>query len=282
MNHEPKGIPTMSLNTAVLPDGRTVHCVNAYEVDFGAHEIFTDDLAGHGIRLPEDGVFFDVGANIGLFSLLLSDRCPSGRIFAYEPMPDAFAALERNLRERSPNGVAVRIGLGAAPGELEFDHFPALTALSTAHSAVGQELAAGLRKIISGAQNASDVQDILDRTGATDRREEAGFVDHLFRHEKVRARIDTLSNEMSRLGLDRIDLLKIDTEGAEKDVLAGIADADWQRIRQLMVEVHLGADERDRIEAQLQALGYRTSIGAHPLAQGGAPVFHIYARRDEA
>lgn len=270
----------MNLSTAVLPDGRTVHCVNAYEVDFGAHEIFTDDLEGHGIRLPEDGVFFDVGANIGLFSLLLSDRCARARIFAYEPMPDAFAALEKNMRERSPQGVAVQVGLGAAPGELEFDHFPGITALSTAHSAVGQELAAGLRKIISGAQNAADVDQILDKTGATELRNDAGFVDQLFRHEKVRARIETLSGEMARHGLDHIDLLKIDTEGAENDVLAGIAAADWPRIRQLMVEVHLGADERDRIEARLRTLGYTTTIGDHPLAQGGAPVFHIYARRE--
>ena len=59
----------MTPATTQLPDGRTVHCVNAYEVDFSAHEIFTDDLAGHGITLPADGVYFDVGANIGLFSV---------------------------------------------------------------------------------------------------------------------------------------------------------------------------------------------------------------------
>lgn len=272
----------MSTNTATLPDGRAVHCVNAYEVDFSAHEIFTEDLAGHGLRLPEDGVYLDVGANIGLFALYLRDKCPRARIVAYEPMPDAFAALQRNLDERAPDGVAVQIGLGAEPGELEFDHYPGITALSTANKAAGRELAAGLRKLIGGTQAGDEVQDILEKTGASELSQDTGFVDHLFRHEKVVARIDTLSNEIARLGLRHIDLLKIDTEGAEKEVLAGLDDADWPKVRQMMVEVHLGAEERDRIESQLQSRGFATSIGKHPLAQGGAPVFHIYARREAA
>jgi len=270
----------MPNTTAVLPDGRTIHCVNAYEVDFGAHEIFTDDLARHGIRLPADGVYIDVGANIGLFALFLRDRCERAHIVAYEPMPEAFDALESNLRARVPDAVAVRIGLGASPGEIEFDHYPGITALSTSNPAVGRELAAGLRKILSGGGSGAEVEEILDRTGATERRDDAAFVETLFRSEKLRARIDTLSREIARLGLGHIDLLKIDTEGAEKEVLAGIDEADWPKIRQLLVEVHLGEAERDRIEAQLQARGFATSIGSHPLAQGGAAVFHIYARRE--
>lgn len=269
----------MKLNTATLPDGRTIHCVNAYEVDFSAHEIFSDDLSSHGIELPEDGVFLDVGANIGLFSLFLRDRCPQGRIVAYEPMPEAFAALEKNM-EGFEGATTMQIGVGAEPGELVFDYFPGITALSTAHSSVGQELAAGLRKLVTGHQAGAQVQDILEKTGATELSQDAGFVDALFRSEKVRARIETLSSEIARLGLERIDLLKIDTEGSEKDVLAGIADGDWPKIRQLLVEVHRGAQERDLFVSQLQALGYATSLGAHPLSQGGAPVFHIYARRE--
>ncbi|MFO7482470.1 hypothetical protein, partial [Oceanibaculum nanhaiense] len=66
------------------------------------------------------------------------------------------------------------------------------------------------------------------------------------------------------------------------EVLAGIAEADRRKIRQLLVEVHLGRDETEIIEADLVRRGYRTSIGGHPLSQGGAPVFHIYATRGTA
>ncbi len=43
-----------------------------------------------------DGVIIDIGANLGLFSLVLRDRFPERRIIAFEPAPSTFAALSRN------------------------------------------------------------------------------------------------------------------------------------------------------------------------------------------
>ena len=43
----------------------------------------------------------------------------------------------------------------------------------------------------------------------------------------------TVSDLIRNHGLARIDLLKIDVEGAELDVLRGIAHKDWQLIRQV-------------------------------------------------
>lgn len=262
---------------ARLPDGREIHCVNTYEVDFSVHEIFNDDLARHGIDLPPHGVFLDVGANIGLFALHLLDRCPSAQLFAYEPMPEAFAALEKNLAGRA--GVFA-LGLGAAPGTAEFEYFPGISALSSSHGAVCSEMARGLRRMLAGAPADAEVTDILDKTGATARTtDDPAFVEQLFVTCKVQAAIDTLANQIRTLGLRRIDLLKIDTEGAEKDVLAGLTEDDWPLIRQLVVEVHLGRAETDIMEAQLQARGFATQIGQHPLSNSGVPVFHIYAKR---
>jgi FkbM family methyltransferase len=194
-------------------------------------------------------------------------------------MPAAHAALERNMAPGVPLGHALRMGLGGAAGEIEFDYYPGITALSTANSSIGQNLAGGLRKLLYGDQAGAEVQEILERTGATEVRENEAFVDELFRIEKVRALIGTVSAQIALHGLDAIDLLKIDTEGAEKEVLSGIDESDWPKIRQMMVEVHLGAAERDLIERQLQERGFETSTGNHPLSQGGVPVYHIYARR---
>ena len=268
--------------TATLPDGRTILCVNPYEVDFSVHEIFSEDFAAHGIDLPADGIYFDVGANIGLFAIYLRDRCPAGRIFAYEPMPAAFAALAGNAAALTPPAEAIPLGLGRAPGTLEFDYFPGISALSTANRAVGEKLSAGLKSVLAGSGASEAVREIVERTGAKERLAEGEFLDDLFRTESVTAEIDTLSNQLAARGLAEIDLLKIDTEGAEKEVLAGIAESDWPKIRQLLVEVHLGRDETEAIEAALKRRGYRTSIGGHPLSQGGAPVFHIYATRGPA
>jgi len=267
----------MSTRLATLPDGREIHCVNAYEVDFSVHEIFNDDLVNHGIDLPRDGVYLDVGANIGLFALHLLDQCPEAKVFAYEPMPEAFAALEKNLAGRA---ACFSLGLGAVPGMAEFEYFPGITALSSCHGAVSAEMAKGLRRMLSGAPADQDVAEILEKTGANERTaSEPAFIDQLFITRKVQAPIDTLGNQISQHGLLHIDLVKIDTEGAEKEVLAGLGEADWALIRQMVVEVHLGRAETDLMERQLQARGFQTQIGHHPLSNSGVPVFHIYAKR---
>jgi FkbM family methyltransferase len=274
---------TVAPATTTLPDGRRIHCVNPYEVDFSVHEIFGDDLRQHGIDLPAGSVILDVGANIGLFALYLVRAFDTPRIFAYEPMPAAHAALAANITDLVPNARAFAFALGAAPGHLEFDYFPGLSALSTAHHDVGAKLAAGLKQLLAGGRASDEVRDIIERTGAADRIEQEGtFLKDLFRSERVRSPVDTVSRQIAALGLDRVDLLKVDTEGAEFDVLAGVEAADWPRIRQLMVEVHVGYEATERLVVDLTARGYRAAIGEHPLAQGGAPVFHVYATRGPA
>ncbi len=265
--------------TTELPDGRQVHCVNAYEVGFGWHEIVSDDLTQRGLDLPSDGVFFDVGANIGLFCLRLRDLCPDARIYAFEPMPSAFAALQANAAGMGGTVETCRLALGAAPGNAEFDHYPALSALSTGDTAVGKNLADGLRKLLFGEGASADIREIIDRTGAHDRLDDDAFVDRLFQSETVNVEVDTLDRVVERFGVEAIDLLKIDTEGQERPVLDGIGDSLWPRIRQLLVEVHRGKEELHAIRDDLESRGYRTEIEDHPMAQGGAPVFHIYARR---
>jgi FkbM family methyltransferase len=267
---------TAGCATTTLPDGRQIHCVNAYEVPFGWHEISTDDLAARGLTL-RPGVYMDVGANIGLFCIRLRDLCPQARILAYEPMPAAFAALQRNAADLGGDIETIQLAVGAAPGQAVFEQFPALTALSTANHAVGQVLADGIRSLLSGT-GSRDIRAILDRTGAQDRLDDAAFMEHLFRAETVTANVDTIANQAERHGIDQIELLKIDTEGSERAVLDGVGPL-WPRIRQLMVEVHGGAAERDDTAAELRGRGYQVVAGDHPMAEGGSPVFHLYAHR---
>jgi FkbM family methyltransferase len=262
--------------TCELSDGRSIACVNAYEVPFGWHEICSDHMLTEQLTF-DPGAYIDVGANIGLFCIRLRDLCPKARIFAYEPMPRAFAALKQNARSLGSDVEAYQLAMGGAPGEAAFEHFPALTALSTANIPVGQTLADGLRSLLSGAGSEA-IRNIMKTTGAESRMDDTSFIEQLFRSETVNARIVTLAGEAERLGISDIQLLKIDTEGSERAVLDGIG-ALWPRIRQLLVEVHGGAAEMDEIAAELRGRGYHVASDDHPLANGGAPVYHLYARR---
>jgi FkbM family methyltransferase len=70
---------------------------------------------------------------------------------------------------------------------------------------------------------------------------------------------ESLDSLLQRLGIDRVDILKIDTQGHEKEVLAGLRQAlAAKRIRLQIVEVHAkrGVDPRDIISL-MQSYGYR-------------------------
>jgi FkbM family methyltransferase len=59
-------------------------------------------------NLREGDVFIDVGANIGYFSLLASQRVgASGRILAFEPVPSIASAMQINLNLNNVQNVAV-------------------------------------------------------------------------------------------------------------------------------------------------------------------------------
>lgn len=44
-----------------------------------------------------DDVFYDIGANVGIYSCLIGDRLDSGRVVAFEPTPDAYDILLQNV-----------------------------------------------------------------------------------------------------------------------------------------------------------------------------------------
>lgn len=64
----------------------------------GAIERTITDYLVRSLAIADGELAFDVGANIGWYSLIL-DRlaAPSARIFAFEPDPESFALLEENL-----------------------------------------------------------------------------------------------------------------------------------------------------------------------------------------
>jgi FkbM family methyltransferase len=64
---------------------------------------------------------FDVGANIGWHALHLARLNPTGRVFAFEPIPDTFARLNTNIAlNQATNVLALPFGLGERDESLRF------------------------------------------------------------------------------------------------------------------------------------------------------------------
>jgi hypothetical protein len=105
------------------------------------------------------------------------------------------------------------------------------------------------------------------------------MVDERLTSERITCRFRTLSDVMREHGVERIDLLKIDAEKSESDVLAGIRDEDWPKIRQIVVEVHDVDGRLDQITSLLDRRGYRVTVGSEAMLEDTG-LFDVYAVRE--
>src|SRR5262249_35971035 len=73
-------------------------------------------LKRQGIR---PGTIIDVGANVGQFAVAWGKLLPGTSIIAFEPLPECYAKLQRNLAG-VPNAVLHNCALGKERGRVDF------------------------------------------------------------------------------------------------------------------------------------------------------------------
>lgn len=92
-------------------------------LNFGQYESAESGLL---FRLLQDGAsVFDIGANIGWYSINIAKRFPNSRVTAFEPIPSTFGYLQRNLALNQVGNVQVHnFAFSNKPGELSFFFHP--------------------------------------------------------------------------------------------------------------------------------------------------------------
>jgi len=128
-------------------------------------------------------VVFDIGANSGDFCEAVMANAPEARVFAFEPNPIAYARLVQRL---PPNVECINSAVGAAVG--------AISLYDSTSSA--------------GSEHASTVQGVFEAI----HRRDANL---------LQVPLLTIDAFLEQRAISRIDLLKIDVEGAEFEVLKG-------------------------------------------------------------
>lgn len=266
-----------------LPNRLPVQALNQSEADVLYHEIFTtQSYQKHGVTLADGGCIFDVGANIGLYSLFLSRQYRNLSLFAFEPIPDLFAVLQQNAQTYFPNAHLVNAGLSDRAGTARFTFKPGLSMTAGMYTdevndSVQKQAGsyAWMQAILSDMERVSRLPAwltqrligwlsrpfvrvpvlgglVLPLLGLS--------VVHRLTTRQVDCPLKTVSQAIREHGLSRIDLVKIDVEGSELDVIRGIHDEDWAKINQFVIEVH---DINDRVTLLTELLtqrGYRTTI----------------------
>lgn len=248
-----------------LANGQKVFYRSKVDLDILSRELLSDDhlYIKHGITLCDGACVLDVGANIGFFMLSLNRMLKSGRVLAFEPVPEIFEVLERNAAAHNHLDLKLfACGLSKESGQASFTYFPRTSVASTMYPDTSEEFKRNSRRFVR--QEISSRSRFMRRLSAVTPEwfwypltESVRRFYHTTR--KVACQLRTLSEIIEAENLERIDLLKVDTEGAEEDVLAGLDDAHWPRVQQAVVEVHQGPASLARMEQFLQQRGFSTA-----------------------
>ncbi len=267
-----------------LPNGMTVSCLQKHEVPFISMEV--QSYFSRLLRLQPGDTVFDVGANIGLFSLAAYAHCARNvRVYAFEPVKPIFEMLETNVRSNVP-GRQVKIfnfGLSDRAGEVPFTFYPRAPVLSTAYADKTADLQL-VKDLVLENLIYLDAAPLLIRCLRWVPEPLRAFIVHhglerALQAETVFCQLQTLSQFIREHSIERIDLLKIDVEKAELDVLRGMADEDWQAIRQLVVELHDIEGRLVTIRTLLQAHGLAEVEIEQPPTLKKSNIYTIFARR---
>ena len=156
----------------------------------------------------------DVGANVGQSARAFAKQWPHCQIFCFEPIGATFAKLQRNMRHL-PGVRCFQLALGASAGAATMQ-----------------------------THELSVLNSLLDRP-PTEAERKAGTTELV--------QIERLDEFCRQHGVERIDFLKVDTEGQDLKVLEGAAPL-LDEARLAIVELEAGMNPTNELHVPFQQL----------------------------
>lgn len=172
----------------------------------------------------ESSIIVDLGAHIGQFSKFFSEKFPYSKIILVEANPNLVKDIELNLKNKKN--------------------------IEIINAAIGNDSKEYIEFYLSEDFECSSLnKNFRDKFGVNKKQ------------NKVEVKMITLNDLLSTFNLKRIDLLKIDIEGAEWDILENFSKENYERIQQISVEFHDFIDPSLRKRTKkcikrLKGLGY--------------------------
>lgn len=260
-----------------LDDGTEVYCLQRMEAK--VLDSHVDGYLQHGIEVREGETVMDVGANIGLFGIRIAQRYPESRVFAFEPTPPIHEVLEANAgRHGDTRLTALNVALGEAEGSLDLTYYPNSPALSTAHPEQWEGREEMLEEAVKGTAESAP--------GMLRWARFLPFFVHKWIAARMRSkgtsfscRVSTVSRIIEEHEIKEVGLLKVDCEGAEWSVLQGVQDTDWEKIRQVVIEVHDHDDRLAKVCSLLTEQGLTRQTVDQESGLEKTALYNVYAIR---
>jgi amino acid adenylation domain-containing protein/FkbM family methyltransferase len=256
-----------------LPDGSQVAHLNKNETSYIYKEIFVlQAYLRHGITIRDGDCIVDAGSNIGLFTVFASRLARNLRIVSFEPNPAAYACLKANAEAWGSGVKCLQMGLSSENKTADMTFFEGFSLLSGFYADEATEREVVKTYALNQESESGGGDEIAGEIGK--------MLEHRFQAKTETAQLRTLSSVIAEEGLERIDLLKVNVEKSEWDVLQGIGAADWQKIRQLVVEVDV-KQNLEPITTLLEKQGYEVLVEQDPLLRK-TELCYVYAIRPTA
>ncbi|WP_298422706.1 non-ribosomal peptide synthetase [uncultured Kordia sp.] len=253
-----------------LANGMPLFHVNTREADFMYGEIFEENsYLRNGIHLEEGACVLDVGANIGMFSVFLSQILNDVTVHAFEPITPLFEKLQLNGQLYGNATIkAHAVGISDKESEATFKYYPNASIMSGQYGNVKDD--ASLVDTYMKNQLSGD---------AMDEQERASILHERFKNvEEYDCKLKSISQIIEEENIQKIDLLKIDVEKSEWEVLSGIQEKDWTLIQQIVIEVHDVNDRLKQIQQKIESHGF-TIITEQDANFTDTHIYNLYATR---
>jgi len=246
-----------------LPNDLKVAYLNKQETDVIYREIFEDEsYLRQGITLNDGDCVFDIGANIGLFTLFVHQQRRNVRVFAFEPIPPIFEVLRTNVSLHDLDVKLFNCGLSNETKMAQFTFYPEWSSMSGAYADSREEEGISRASLANQSSILNEYADELLRGR--------------FDGETFMCPVRTVSDIISEHDIQRIDLLKADVEKSELDVLSGIQQRHWKKIRQIVLEVHDIDGRLELVRKLLAKQGYDVTVDQDSSLKNTS-LYNVYA-----
>lgn len=240
--------------SVVLPNNMRIFALNEREASFLYQELFIDNCYFQFpvVLKPGDRII-DVGANIGLFAIQANSFCSDLEILTFEPLPEVYEILNKNMEAHGINAKTFCYGVSDKNHTAMFTYFPDYSIMSGefANAQVG-------RSVLEEHATKCFIDDFGRPPETAKKLASAALGTLLQKPLHIQVPVFTLSHIFSYEHIDAVSLLKIDTEGSELTILNGIAESDWKKIDQILIETHdLDSPVTKQVELLLHAKQYR-------------------------
>jgi FkbM family methyltransferase len=152
----------------------------------------------YGFKIQPHWNVVDIGAGLGDYTIFAATAQPNSQVFAFEPFPESFALMYRNLELNSvQNARAFDQAIGTVSGEM-----------------------------------------MLDLTGGEPLQFQSSHQQVGTLEKSLSVRALSLADAFTMIGIESCDLLKLDCEGAEYTILFDTPAPVLERVQRIVMEYH--------------------------------------------